>query len=93
MADAIIRRGPDDNGVWIDKYNGIAFSHRRLSIIDLSRSGQQPMASSNDRYVICYNGEVYNFKELRRELESTGKSFKSNSDTEVDECSKLMTHS
>lgn len=83
MADAIISRGPDDNGVWVDKYNGIALSHRRLSIIDRSKDGHQPMVSSNGRYVICYNGEMYNFKELRHELESTGKSFKSNSDTEV----------
>ena len=83
MADAITNRGPDDNGVWVDEQNGIALSHRRLSIIDRSSAGQQPMMSNDGRYIIAYNGEIYNFKELRNELKSIGKVFKGNSDTEV----------
>ena len=59
MSDAIISRGPDDSGVWIDKDAAIGLAHRRLSIVDLSPAGHQPMASANGRYVIAFNGEVY----------------------------------
>ena len=68
MTDPIVHRGPDDEGVWIDQEAGIGLGHRRLSIIDLSPLGHQPMASSDGRYVVSYNGEIYNHAELRAEL-------------------------
>ena len=69
MALTIQHRGPDDGGVWVDDQAGIALAHRRLSILDLSPAGHQPMASKSNRYVIAFNGEIYNHLELRRELE------------------------
>jgi asparagine synthase (glutamine-hydrolysing) len=83
MADTLSHRGPDDSGAWIDAAAGIALGHRRLSIIDLSPLGAQPMVSADDRYVISFNGEVYNFQDLRTELESLGHRFRGGSDTEV----------
>ncbi|OSQ41764.1 asparagine synthase (glutamine-hydrolyzing) [Thalassospira sp. MCCC 1A01428] len=83
MNDKIRHRGPDDDGIWTDASNGIAIGHRRLAIIDLSPLGHQPMTSSCNRYVIAYNGEVYNFPDLKKELSSSGRTFKSHSDTEV----------
>ena len=81
MTGAISHRGPDAEGHWSD--GNIGIGHRRLSIIDLSSAGDQPMFCKNKRYVISYNGEVYNFKELKRELEILGYGFASKTDTEV----------
>ncbi|MCK5171890.1 MAG: hypothetical protein KAR47_00765 [Planctomycetes bacterium] len=81
MRDCLTHRGPDDAGVWINKSMGLG--HRRLSIIDTSQSGHQPMIDEVTGSVIVYNGEVYNFKEIRKELEAMGVAFKSTCDTEV----------
>lgn len=81
MADAIAHRGPDGEGFAVDGSLGLA--HRRLAIIDLSPAGHQPMATSDGRYVLSYNGEVYNFQELRLELEALGHRFRSRTDSEV----------
>lgn len=83
MASVLKHRGPDDSGSWIDAKTGIALGHRRLSIVDLSPTGHQPMHSACDRYVIVFNGEIYNFKILRQELEVFGHKFHGHSDTEV----------
>ena len=83
MADAIAHRGPDDQGTWADAAAGIGFSHRRLSIIDLSPLGHQPMHSRSGRYTITFNGEIYNYRELRAELNGLGHGFRGASDTEV----------
>lgn len=81
MTDAIAHRGPDGEGQWVDR--NIGLGHRRLAIIDLSPAGHQPMVSSDHRYVITYNGEIYNYRELRADLEAEGFRFRSQSDTEV----------
>ncbi len=83
MADALSHRGPDDRGYYFDPHQGIALAHNRLSIIDLSSAGHQPMLSEDGKVALVYNGELYNFRELRRELESLGYGFHSRSDSEV----------
>jgi len=81
LSELMIRRGPDDSGTWQDERCNLVF--RRLSILDLSAAGHQPMVSADDRYVLVFNGEVYNFIELRRQLEQRGIRFRSNTDSEV----------
>ncbi len=85
MADTLAHRGPDDHGEWADERAGIAFGHRRLSIVDLSPEGHQPMRSASGRYVIAFNGEIYNYPALRAELERDGAApgWRGHSDTEV----------
>ena len=83
MAALVESRGPDDSGEWTDPDAGMALGHRRLAIIDLSPGGRQPMVSAGGDLVIAYNGEIYNFRELRAELESAGATFRGDSDTEV----------
>lgn len=83
MCDALSHRGPDDAGLWNDPRLALALGHRRLSVLELSALGHQPMSSTGDRYVVTYNGEIYNWLALRQELTSLGHSFRSRSDTEV----------
>jgi asparagine synthase (glutamine-hydrolysing) len=83
MTDAIAHRGPDGEGAWINSSGNAALGHRRLAIIDLSESGRQPMFYADKRFSITYNGEIYNYLELRDDLEKLGFKFKSSSDTEV----------
>ncbi|VAX21600.1 Asparagine synthetase [glutamine-hydrolyzing] [hydrothermal vent metagenome] len=84
MADAVKNRGPDDSGLWVDEINGLAFGHRRLSIIDISEQGHQPMVSSSGNYVIAYNGEIYNFQKIKKDMEKEKPvKWKGHSDTEV----------
>ena len=70
MSDTLIHRGPDDDGVWLDSERRIGLAHRRLAIVDLSPAGHQPMASASGRFVIAFNGEIYNHLDLRKELEA-----------------------
>ena len=83
MATRLQHRGPDDFGAWVDAAAGIALGHRRLSILDLSPLGHQPMHSASGRYALSLNGEIYNFKALREQLEDLGHTFRGQSDTEV----------
>jgi asparagine synthase (glutamine-hydrolysing) len=83
MLDTLRHRGPDGDGVWLDRAAGIALGHRRLAIIDLSDAGRQPMHARDGGLVATYNGEIYNFLELRAELEARGASFRGTGDTEV----------
>ncbi len=83
MSKSLRHRGPDDEGVWNDSDAGYGVGHQRLSVIDLTDAGHQPMVSENGRFVIAYNGEVYNFREIKQELEVKGITFRGHSDTEV----------
>ncbi|AMW05617.1 asparagine synthase (glutamine-hydrolyzing) [Gemmatimonas phototrophica] len=83
MTSSLQHRGPDAQGAWFDGRTGIALGHRRLAIVDLSEMGHQPMASADDRYQLVFNGEIYNFRVLRAELEADGVQFRGGSDTEV----------
>lgn len=85
MTDSVAHRGPDDSGVWLDTAAGVALGHRRLAIVDLSAQGRQPMMSASGRYVMTFNGEIYNFRELRRTLDAEGRApaWRGHSDTEV----------
>ena len=81
MRDAMVHRGPDDAGLYLGA--GVGLASRRLAILDLSDRGRMPMSTPDGRYVIVYNGEVYNFLELRAGLEAKGITFRSSTDTEV----------
>ncbi len=81
IREHMITRGPDGAGTWISPDSRVGLAHRRLAIIDLSETGAQPMATAAGRLRITFNGEIYNYRELRRELESKGYRFHSTSDT------------
>src|SRR5262245_6965420 len=81
MADRARHRGPDDHGSYVE--GRVALGHRRLSIVDVSRLGHQPMISADRRYIITFNGEIYNFRDLKSELMKLGYDFRSGTDTEV----------
>jgi asparagine synthase (glutamine-hydrolysing) len=83
MSGALLHRGPDADGLWSDSQGWVALAHRRLAIVDLSPRGEQPMRRAGGQQVICFNGEIYNFRSLRAELEAAGIEFHSGSDTEV----------
>ena len=83
MGDAVRHRGPDDSGVWLDSSAGLALVHRRLAIVDLSEAGHQPMASANGRWMISFNGEIYNHLALRSELGAAAPAWRGHSDTET----------
>src|SRR5213593_1263836 len=83
MADAIAHRGPDDVGEWYSGDLSVGITHRRLSIIDLSPNGHQPMVDVSGSAVIVFNGEIYDFRERRAQLEAEGYRFRGHSDTEV----------
>lgn len=85
MSNELAHRGPDDAGIWIDDSAGVALVHRRLSIVDLSNEGHQPMMSASGRFIITLNGEIYNYADLRREIETSGRAprWRGHSDTEV----------
>jgi len=83
MRDTLAHRGPDGKGTFVSKDKKVGLGHRRLSIIDLSEKGAQPMTDEKEEIQIVYNGEVYNFKEIRKDLKNLGYDFKSETDTEV----------
>src|SRR5258706_15592775 len=81
--DSMAARGPDGKGSWFSEDERLGLGHRRLSIIDLTEAGAQPMTSADGRFVVTFNGEIYNYRELRQALEAKGRKFHSHSDTEV----------
>ncbi len=85
MRDQVIHRGPDSGDNWIDERNGVAFGHRRLAILDLSEHGRQPMISANNRYVMMFNGEIYNHQQIKQQLTNAGlaPNWRGHSDTEI----------
>ncbi len=83
MCNALRHGGPDDEGIYVSSRNNVAFGHRRLSIIDLSRNGHQPMANADQTVVITFNGEIYNYRELKARLLKLGAAFQNDTDTEV----------
>ena len=85
MNQRMLHRGPDAGGTWMSEDGKVVFGHRRLSIVDLSPNGAQPMSSASGRYVICFNGEIYNHRSISDKLKKEGKvaSFRGTSDTEV----------
>jgi len=83
MGDAVRHRGPDDSGVWLDSSSGLGLVHRRLAVVELSEAGHQPMASTNGRWMISFNGEIYNHLALRAELGATAPAWRGHSDTET----------
>lgn len=83
MVATLHHRGPDDHGIWAEPASGVALAHRRLAIQDLSAEGHQPMVSADGRYVLIFNGEIYNFQEIKSQLEHAGHAFRGHSDTEV----------
>ena len=83
MGDAVSHRGPDDDGLWSDPAAGVGLAHRRLAVIDLSEHGSQPMVSADGRWVLAYNGEIYNFPDMADQLRGQGVRLKGHSDTEV----------
>ena len=83
MRDSMSHGGPDDAGIYVDEGKGVALGHRRLSILDLSPLGHQPMITEGAEIVITYNGEIYNFQEIKQDLINQGYKFRSNADTEV----------
>jgi len=92
MAFAIRHRGPDDAGAWVDTSAGLALGHARLAILDLSAAGHQPMVGASDRYVIAFNGEIYNHLALRTELEESGSATLSVDETESRLAGSGQTH-
>ncbi len=80
---SLAHRGPDDSGLFVDEHSGVGLGHRRLSVIDLTSAGHQPMKSPDEKVQLVYNGEIYNFKEIRQTLEGLGHRFRSNTDSEV----------
>src|SRR5262245_28487558 len=83
MIETVRHRGPDAGDVWVEAEGGVVLGQRRLAIIDLSPGGAQPMHSADRRYVMTFNGEIYNYRDIRRELQAAGRSMRSESDTEV----------
>ena len=83
MNETLRHRGPDDSGIWAEAESGVVLGQRRLAIIDLSPGGAQPMHSADRRYVITFNGEIYNYRDIRKELAAAGRAMRSDSDTEV----------
>src|SRR5262245_19106279 len=83
LRDVLAHRGPDGSGVWLSTDHRVGLAHRRLAIIDTSTAARQPMTSDDGSAVITYNGEIYNYRELRLELAAEGDSFRTQSDTEI----------